>query len=554
VPGSSVPPAAEVVPRWTVRDPDAWLRFAAWLVVVFAAVQIATFSFGRDQGIYALIGEGVLHGKLPYRDLWDFKPPGIYFIYAIAQALFGKSMLAVRLLEIAGLVGLMFAFGRLGQTFFDNRTAGYLGGAVAALIHAQLEFWHTAQPETFGGFLTVYALVATTHDYARRRRFFGWALVGALFGGAFLLKPPLGGGALVCAAYLAKKEQLSAERRSTAVWPVLTVALAALSVIALCAAWFALRGGWPALRWTLGEFTPGYTSLSWEGQRAPGMLYYATEEAFFKFSALAAAGVLAAATISPIHGREREGLFLLLGIIALHITGIAMQGKFFPYHYAATLPLIAFIAGLGYYKLWRRCLAGGVGGVVAFSAFIVAVTAMREAARDLPQGFWERAQSRLAYVFRQPPYDSREALDRHLYYVADYNLDADRAVALELRSRTGSKDPIFVWGFEPVIYWLADRAPSSRFIYNVPQRTEWERDYARRELMREIKQRPPEVFVVQRNDVFPAVTGQLSDSKNDLLGFPELMLWLDERYERVTTIEDFELYERRTDKLASPSP
>jgi hypothetical protein len=532
-----------------VRDPDAWLRFAAWLVVVFSAVQIAAFSFGRDQGIYALIADGLLKGQLPYRDLWDFKPPGIYFVYGLAQAVFGKSMLSIRLFEIAGLVGMTFAFGRLGNVFFENRTIGYVGGAVAALIHAQLDFWHTGQPETFGGFLTVFALVATTHEFKRQRRYLGWLLVGALFGAAAMLKPPLGGGALVCAAYLAKKEQLAQQRRSAAIWPVLTLALSALLMVAVCAAWFGLRGGWPALWWTLGEFTPGYTSLGWEGQRAPGMLYHATEEAFFKFSALSAFGVIAAATMSPIHGREREALFLLLGVIALHITGIAMQGKFFPYHYAATLPLIAFMAGLGYYKLWRRCLAGGAGAIVAYAAFLVAVTAMRDAARDLPQGFWERAQARMAYVFRRAPYENREALDRDLYYVADYNLDADRAVALEVRSRTRSEDPIFIWGFEPVIYWLADRRPSSRFIYNVPQRTQWERDYARRELMRELRQRPPEVFVVQRNDVFPAVTGQVSDSKNDLLSFPELLLWVDEQYEKVQEIEDFELYERRPQKL-----
>ena len=36
-----------------------------------------------------------------------------------------------------------------------------------------------------------------------------------------------------------------------------------------------------------------------------------------------------------------------------------MQGKFFAYHYSATLPLVAFLAGLGLYKLWRRCLMGG---------------------------------------------------------------------------------------------------------------------------------------------------------------------------------------------------
>src|SRR6516225_2389052 len=118
MPGSSLPPAAEVVPRLQVRDPDAWLRAACFAVVALAALQILVFSFGRDQGIYAVVGDGILHGKVPYKDLWDFKPPGIFFVYALAQGIFGKSMLAPRLLEVIGLVALVVASGRLGQTFF----------------------------------------------------------------------------------------------------------------------------------------------------------------------------------------------------------------------------------------------------------------------------------------------------------------------------------------------------------------------------------------------------------------------------------------------------
>src|SRR5688500_17752426 len=199
------------------------------------------------------------------------------------------------------------------------------------------------------------------------------------------------------------------------------------------------------------------------------LLYHAIEEAFFKFSALGAAGVIAAASISPIHGREREGLFLVLGVIAIQIAGIAMQGKFFPYHYAATLPLIAFVAGLGFYKLWRRCLAAGMGGVLAFCSFVVIVVIMRQAARDLPQDYFARSWIRFHQLLRLDPWRSREVVDRELYRVADFNLAADRDVALEVRERTRQTDKIFVWGFEPAIYWFADREPASRFIYNVAQ-------------------------------------------------------------------------------------
>jgi hypothetical protein len=541
MPGSSMPPAAEVVPRLQVRDPDAWLRTACFAVVALAALQILVFAFGRDQGIYAVVGEGILHGKLPYRDLWDFKPPGIFFVYAFAQGLFGQSMLAPRLLEVLGLVLLVACSGRLGQTFFGQSTVGYVGGAVAALIHAELDFWHTAQPETFGGVLTFVGLVLTTSEGKRARRFWRWLAVGVVFGCAALLKPPLGGGALVCAAYLFKREQQRTSARAATV-TVFAVGAGACAPIALVVAWFALRGGFGALYWTMHDFTPGYTALGWEGRRAPEMFYYALLEAFFKFSALNTAGIFAAVAIAPMHLREREGIFLVLGVIAMHVTGIAMQGKFFPYHYGATLPLIAFLAGLGLYKLWRRCLAGGAGGVLAFVAFIGACVAMRQAVGDLPQDFWDRSAMRMKYVLRLPPYDRREALDAELATVADVSLTADRAVALELKRHTPANAPVFVWGFEPVIYWLAGREPATRFIYDVPQRTPWQRERARRELMQDLVAHPPAAIVVQHNDVFPMVTGDTLDSRRALPTFPELERLIDSRYELATTIEDFDLY------------
>jgi hypothetical protein len=552
MPGSSVPPAAEVVPRLHVRDPDAWLRLACWIVVGLSALQIMVFSFGRDQGIYALVGEGLLHGKLPYRDLWDFKPPGIFFVYAFAQGVFGKTMLAPRVLEVCALLGLVYCSGRLSQTFFGSRTVGYVGGAVAALIHAQLEFWHTGQPETFGGLLTFVALVLATEEGKRERRLFRWLLVGAVFGCAALLKPPLGGGALVCAAYLAKREQLRAGNLRAGVLPTLLVCGGVVLPFALCLSYFALAGGWSALVWTMRDFTPGYTALGWEDARAAGMLYYAIEEAFFKFSALAAAGVFAAAAITPMHGREREGIFIILGVIALHVTGIAMQGKFFPYHYAATLPLIAFVAGLGLYKLFRRCLAGGFGGVVAFTAFVAVTLAMRTAVRDLPQDFWDRSAIRMRYLLRLPPYDNREAVDEELATVADVSLTADRAVARELRARTPAGAKVYIWGFEPVIYWLADRPPASRFIYNVPQRTTWERERSRADLVRDLRQNPPAAIVVQRNDIFPMVTGNTLDSRREVVNFPELARLLSDNYELSSTVEDFEIYLKRTRAAAGP--
>jgi hypothetical protein len=512
--------------------------------VAFSSLSILLFSFGRDQGIYGVVADTMLKGGMPYRDAWDFKPPGIFIIYAFAQGLFGKSMLAIRLLEVIGLVATVFGLQRLGQVFFERPKAGLVAGAVAALVHAELEFWHTAQPETFGGFLTVAALVVVTSEPAVRRRWLVPFGVGVLFGLCALLKPPLGGGILVCGAYVLTRDQARAAKLPQLLRSGLLLGLGFAVPIALVLGWIAARGAWPAFWWTFHDFVPGYTKLNWSDAHAPGMLYYGLEEAFFKFSALSAFGVIAAITMTPLHAREREGIFLMLGIIAIHLTGITMQGKFFPYHYAATLLLISFISGLGLYKLFRRCLVAGPGSILALASFVIVAISMRDGARDLPQGFWARTQMRLSFLLRQAPFQSRADLDRELSYVADYNLDADRQVALDIRSRTSSTDSIFIWGFEPSTYFLAERPLASRWTYSVPQRTPWQRGYSRRELLKDLSLNRPKVIVVERRDVFPSVTGSPLDSKDELPNFPELKSLIDNQYRKVREIEDFEIYER----------
>ena len=53
------------------RDPDVWLARAAWAIVTLSLLQILLFGFGRDQGIYAVVGDSMLSGKMPYRDAWE---------------------------------------------------------------------------------------------------------------------------------------------------------------------------------------------------------------------------------------------------------------------------------------------------------------------------------------------------------------------------------------------------------------------------------------------------------------------------------------------------
>jgi hypothetical protein len=179
---------------------------------------------------------------------------------------------------------------------------------------------------------------------------------------------------------------------------------------------------------------------------------------------------------------------------------------------------------------------------VLYAALTVLVLKGRTATRDTDTDFIYRCFDRVQYIFSRHSQQSRDDLDKNLYSVADVSFDADRRVAELLRARLAPADPVFIWGFEPMIYDMADRRPATRFIYNVPQRVEWYRDRARQDLMRDLEAHPPRAIVVEHRDVFPGVTGESIDSADSLRTFPELQHLIWQKYDLDAAVEDFEIY------------
>lgn len=520
-------------------------------VIAFGLLQILVFRFGRDQGIYAVVADAILRGAMPYRDVWDFKPPGIFVVYAMARGLFGANQWGIRLLEVLCLAGLVPACATLSKRLFGSSLAGILAAAIAILVNSQLDFWHTSQPETFGGILTIVGMLLATVEPAvsdsghiRRSTWVGWVGTGAVLGAAGLMKPHLAGASLVVALFVAWKLRCRGLRKRTQAAPLLAVFLGTALPVAACLAWFAAKGALHDLIQTFFVFAPGYGSTTWDSAWWPNYLYYA-----FEYFAVSGAGPLflgmvLAITLKPIDERERSGLVLIAGILLIHLVGIAIQSKYFAYHFAATYPVGAVVAGLGAYKLWRRAQRYHAWGVTAFILLFYLFMRARTATRDLGESYWDRSWQRTRAILWG---DSvmREHTDAHLYSVADVDYGANMQVVRWIQVHTLLSDPIYIYGFEPFIYDMAGRLPATRYIYNVPQRVAWYRDEARGQLMRDLTARPPRVIVVEHHDVFPAVTGDSLDSEASLATFGALRTLIDTDYELKTTIQDFDLYSRK---------
>ena len=79
----------------------AILILAATVTITFVSTSSPLYPFNpwNDANCFFTIGRGIIHGLVPYRDLFDHKGPVIYFVYALAALISEKSFLGVWILE-----------------------------------------------------------------------------------------------------------------------------------------------------------------------------------------------------------------------------------------------------------------------------------------------------------------------------------------------------------------------------------------------------------------------------------------------------------------------
>ena len=483
---------------------------------------LLTFSFGRDQGIYGVVAERWRHGVWPYEGAWDFKPPGIFLVFSAIQFALGTGEAGLRCAEVLATAALLALIFRYSREVLRSDVVGLVAGMLAVLTHLQLDFWHTAQPETFAAPALVATLLLAKHDGLAAT-----VTLGFIGGFLFLVKPPFGAAAampLLVRLYSARDDW----RRSFVT--ALTAALAAAVPIAVTAFAFHRAGALDALRETLFVFAPRYTALGWTGETFATLVYKATERSFTGLSGLIALGLALRIAAKKPWAPQSE----LLAMLAVCILGTALQAKFFPYHFGAILPIEAIVAAEG--LVW----AFASSAFAARAALLILAVCMgfgRGPGRDVTGSFAQRARARIA-AYPAFIHGNREPLDA-LDKAADLDNGQNRALALWFQSLTTAAEPVFLFGFEPSVYLFAERRPATRYIYDVPLRAENPRPHRER-LMRDLRQSLPRAIAIERHDRMKMVTGTGDDSAETAHEFPEFMAFLGLRYRRATDLGRFE--------------
>jgi 4-amino-4-deoxy-L-arabinose transferase-like glycosyltransferase len=288
-----------------------------------------------DEQLYSLIGQRVLHGALPYVDLWDRKPIGLFLLYALAHALGGDGPLAYQLLALLFcLVGGLLVW-RIGLYLTDRGTAALASGLYPLLMAVYGS--QTGQSEIFFmPAIMAMALLVLRAAHCRQERNALRFTYGAMALGGLALQIKytalcqclyFGIGALG----VLRRRELSLTRlaRQAAVFALLGVLPTALAAL-----FYFGQGKWP-------DFL--FANLLSIGRRGamPAALTWKAQAIFaLPLIVLAAGGLVYALRAMP----RAPGWWFAPGWLAAALAGLFMGSTIYPYYYAALVPAVILTA------------------------------------------------------------------------------------------------------------------------------------------------------------------------------------------------------------------
>jgi len=376
-----------------------------------------------DEWSFILMGADVAHGHLPFVHQFDLKPPLIFFLFGATIALFGKSLVAIRLLGASCVfvaASFVFLTGRRLTSFWPAAA-----GATVCAVLACAPFGQATSSELPAiAFLAaaVWRLARSPLSVADS------ALAGVLVALAVLTRTNLAlvavvWGALLLAAALSPQS-------GVARWAWLAFGAAGLVPPVLLVAAYAAAGQLATLKLAMIDVPLAYSGqlgIAQVAREHAMQLYYTAEATPLLYGpgvllALIGAGI-AAVRVARSHNRaEAWPLIVLMVTTACVVASLLIGGAAYPHYWLQLMPFVGLFASLGAAALWH---AGK-----ALRATVLVLTLVPLAAglaASLPQARQSYASTRpveqaAAYIRRTG--DARPtvwALHKHL---VDWYLDA----------------------------------------------------------------------------------------------------------------------------------
>jgi hypothetical protein len=485
---------------------------------------------GPDQGLYAYVGERILHGELAYRDAWDQKPPGIHYVYA-ALRLSGSTDAAVAAADLLAAAAVALLLLQLGK-----RLGGPIAGGTAAVLFLLLSdpsfaryggVRVRAQCETFIALAVTAAMLMAVASSRSRRRTLLCLSAGLLIGAAFVLKYNAAIYGIVVLASIALTNRLT-------VRDTLTIVAGAGILPSIVLLLFAFGHALGDLYQATVIYNVRYSGETYDSrwQMLRYLLTFPIQHA--RVDALWFVGGLGCVILLAAGARKRIAWLPVMWVAAACLS-IAVNGsRGLPQYFVQAAPALALAAGLGatiVAPLMPRVIGAALAILVAIGVWRIDdfPKLVSNVSHDLSYiaGRIDR-RTHLARYGGQRDVDKYSALD---------NLDLGAMLA----ARAQPHETVFVFGFSSGAYVYAARRSASRFFWSRPVIVDFnggDPRYGTKGLLDDLERNHPVMIVLQRHDWLPDV----SDSAPFFLSQPALGGWLRANYHQIPAIDGFDAW------------
>ena len=171
-----------------------WVYYGALVVLAFFAAYLVGQHFSKsslhgDSGAFAGVAQHLLHGKILYKEVWDQKPPGIYFLFAFFEWIGHGNSQTFHFIQMFFVFILVFFLLQFYNQCY-KKVGWYFVFTIPLFLFSFMHwgYYYTGfYTEEYGSYFLLFAILLLQMNKPSCRMYF---LAGILSGISFLIKEP----------------------------------------------------------------------------------------------------------------------------------------------------------------------------------------------------------------------------------------------------------------------------------------------------------------------------------------------------------------------------
>ncbi len=424
--------------------------------------------FERDEGIYCYMGELLREGKVPYKDFYEMKFPGIFYLYSIVINFFGETVKGVHTgFMWINILSIMFVYFASKKMF--SPIAGIISATTMAFVSLTPNLsGFTVQSEH--GVALFIGLGLLFYAYARsKKHFLLYLFTGMSMAMAVMIKTTgvfmaVWGGVIIALEFLFEKDKKYKEFLKN----IFAYSLGGIAIVCIFFLIIKMKGSFDEMLYWTFEYSKQYSQLMTFDE---GIKYFGyTRDAILQNHKLFWYHSILAIPLCLFPSIPYKLKAFGITLLACSFLTIVPGYFFYGHYWIQIVPGLAVVAGLTYHciiTIFENKFKLSKFGIKYIYLSIFAFFVFYHIKTLKSYYFHPNYELILRQVYGNNPFP--EAMK-----IGDF-----------INANSKPEDNIVLIGSEPQIYFYTKKKSPSRHAYftalvtNVPMHKDWQREFVR---------------------------------------------------------------------------